>query len=78
MITYADTQALVITNNIHPYRCDRCGRTTDQGASWRPFYDTGTDPQYVGFQCSCGGVQGMTRANILRRIREDGYRAEQW
>ena len=68
-ITYSNTLALAADGSISPGRCRRCRRTPSFGLSWSIGCDDGRDPQWVGFQCrGCGHVQGMTRANILRRI----------
>lgn len=78
-VTYAHTAALVSDHHITPHRCDRCQATAAEGASWQARYDDGTDPLYIGFQCqNCGNIQGMSRGNILRRVRTAERHAEQW
>jgi len=72
MITRDETLDLAMTHGIAPQRCPQCRRRPETGLSWRYGQDDGSSPRSIGYQCqSCGFPHTMSRAQILRRIRND-------
>jgi len=74
MTTRNETLDLAMTNGIAPQRCRQRPET---GLSWQYGYDDGSSPVSIGYQCqSCGFIHTLSRAQILRRIRNDRDRQE--
>jgi len=80
MVTRNETLDLAMTNGIAPQRCPQCRQRPETGLSWQYGQDDGSSPLSIGYQCqSCGFVHALSRAQILRRIRNDcGVDRPEW